>query len=56
MCYVCPKCGKKFKYELGRMDEFGPRFGECPVCGTMGKFDHDGPRNGEDAVFEEVLD
>ena len=56
MCYVCPKCGQKFKYELGRMDEFGPEFGKCPKCGEMGKFDHDGPRRGEDAEFIEVLD
>lgn len=55
MCYICPKCGKKFKYELGRMQEFGPEYGLCPKCQIQGKFDHDGPKRAEDNEFEEVL-
>lgn len=55
MCYICPKCGKKFKYEFGRMSEFGSQFGLCPVCNVEGTYDHDGARSKNDEEFEEVL-
>ncbi|MCQ2554071.1 MAG: excinuclease ATPase subunit [Clostridia bacterium] len=55
MCYICPECGQKFKYELGLLNELGPEFGTCPKCGAEGKLDHDGPRRKEDEDFVEVL-
>ena len=54
MCYTCPKCGHKFKYELDRMQEFGEDFGKCPKCGAEGTFEHDGPRRAADDIYEEV--
>jgi len=52
--YHCPKCGKKFSYESGRMMEFGDEFGKCPVCGVMGTYEKDGARTIDDKDYEEV--
>ncbi len=54
ICYVCPKCGCKFKYELGLISELGDAFGKCPDCGEFGIFDHDGPYSSQDDEFEDV--
>lgn len=34
--YECPKCRKKFRYELEFASE--PNFGMCPDCKVMGTF------------------
>lgn len=54
MYYNCPVCGKKFKYALDLMSEFGEEFGKCPVCGTMGTYEYDGPRRKDDKDYFEV--
>jgi len=54
MCYECPKCGKKFRYDLGMMAEDGPDFGTCPNCGTAGKYIKEGPVSKEIMEYEEA--
>lgn len=54
MYYHCPKCGKKFEYEVGRIAEFGSEFGYCPDCHVMGVFEKDGARTLDDADYYEV--
>ncbi|MDC7301078.1 MULTISPECIES: excinuclease ATPase subunit [Agathobacter] len=54
MYYICPNCGKKFKYALDMIPEFGDDYGKCPVCGTMGTYEKDGARTKDDADYEEV--
>ena len=54
MYYVCPDCGKKFKYALDMIPEFGDAFGRCPVCKTQGTYLFDGARPKDDADYEEV--
>ncbi|MDD6879954.1 MAG: excinuclease ATPase subunit [Firmicutes bacterium] len=54
MYYNCEKCGKKFKYALDLMVEFGDDYGKCPVCGTMGTYEYDGPRRKDDNDYFEV--
>ena len=34
MCYTCKKCGKKYKYAIDLIGDFGADFGKCPVCGS----------------------
>ena len=34
MFYECPKCGRKYRWEL--VDLSDPQFGCCPGCGSMG--------------------
>ncbi len=36
MFYICPNCGKKFKYTLDNLAD--EEFGKCPGCGTEGEF------------------
>ena len=54
MYYHCPRCGRKFKYALDLMVEFGEDFGKCPTCGCMGIYEYDGPRRKEDNDYFEV--
>lgn len=54
MYYHCPDCGKKFKYALDLMAEFGDDFGKCPNCNTLGEYEYDGPRRTDDNDYEEV--
>ena len=54
--YVCPSCGKKFKYAQDMISEFGNDFGKCPVCGVMGTYVKDGPRGKDDMEYDEVED
>lgn len=54
MYYKCPFCGKKFKYALDLLSEFGDDFGKCPECGHMGSYEYDGPRRKDDADYFEV--
>lgn len=34
--YDCPKCGKKYRWELSNMNE--DDFAKCPACQTEGTF------------------
>lgn len=43
MYYICPECGLKYKYELGRLTELGNKFGCCPKCGIEGRYIKEGP-------------
>ncbi len=54
MYYHCPNCGKKFKSTTDMIPDLGPRFGQCPDCGTDGILDKDGARTPDDADYEEV--
>jgi len=54
MYYRCPKCGKKFKYALDVLPEFGDDFGHCPDCGTMGVYEKEGARTPDDLDYFEV--
>lgn len=54
MYYICPQCGKKFKYATDLIPEFGEEFGKCPACGTMGAFEKEGARTLDDLDYEEV--
>jgi hypothetical protein len=54
MYYHCCKCGKRFKYAIDMIPEFGQDFGHCPVCGTEGSFEKDGARIPDDVLYEEV--
>ena len=42
MYYHCPKCGRKFKYAIDLIPEFGDDFGHCPVCDEPGIYEKDG--------------
>lgn len=52
--YHCPDCGKKFKYAVEDIPDFGDRFGSCPDCGTAGVYEQDGPRIPQDLDYFEV--
>ena len=54
MYYICPDCGKKYKYELDLMTSLGACFGCCPVCGAMGDFEKESPRTAGDEEYEEI--
>lgn len=54
MYYKCPKCGKKFKSELGVMEEMGKRFGQCPDCKIDSEFIKEGQKTKDDLDYEEV--
>ena len=54
MYYHCPECGKKFKYAVDMIPDFGDDFGHCPECGAMGVFEKDGARTPDDMDYEEV--
>lgn len=54
MYYRCPQCGKKFKYAIDLIPEFGDAFGLCPECETPGEYVKDGARAKDDAEYEEV--
>ncbi len=54
MYYHCPICGKKFKYAVDLIPEFGDNFGKCPNCSTSGIFEKDGARTIDDMDYEEV--
>ena len=54
MYYICPQCGKKFKYATYLIPEFGEEFGKCPACGAMGAFEKEGARTLDDLDYEEV--
>ena len=52
--YECPVCGKKYKYDFSRNDEFGNSFGDCPNCKVPGKYVDDGARRPDDLDYPEV--
>ena len=52
--YHCPDCGKKFKYAVEDIPDFGDSFGTCPDCGKMGEYEQDGPRIPQDLDYFEV--
>lgn len=54
MYYHCPKCGKRFKYAIDMIPEFGQDFGHCPACSAEGIFEQDSARIPDDALYEEV--
>lgn len=54
MCYVCNKCGKKYRYAVDLIAEFGSEFGMCPDCGSEGKLTCEGPVSPEIVEYEEV--
>ena len=54
MYYLCPQCGKRFKYALDTIPELGLSFGHCPICGSEGVLEKDGARTPDDASYEEV--
>ncbi len=54
LCYHCPDCGLKFKYELGVLNADGELFGKCPVCKRKGVFDKEGPNVPEFDEYEDV--
>ena len=35
MCYVCEKCGKKYRYAIDLIGDYGADFGKCPVSQTL---------------------
>jgi hypothetical protein len=54
MCYPCKKCGKKYKYAIDLIGDFGADFGKCPVCGSDGDLTYEGPVSPETSQYEEV--
>ncbi len=54
MCYVCNKCGKKYRYATDLIADFGADFGMCPDCGSDGKLTLEGPVSPEVVEYEEV--
>ena len=54
MYYHCDQCGKKFKYEISLIPDFGADFGKCPACHIMGTYEKDGARFPDDADYEEI--
>jgi len=52
--YKCPDCGAKYKYDYSRDSEFGADFGRCPLCGAMGDYVKDGPRQPDDLEYPEA--
>lgn len=54
LCYECPKCGKKFRSDVGLIAELGEKFGKCPDCGAEGNLVKEGPISKEITEFEEV--
>ncbi|MCF0142050.1 MAG: excinuclease ATPase subunit [Parasporobacterium sp.] len=54
MYYICPDCGKKFRYAIELIPEFGDEFGCCPVCGKMGELVGEGPIMAQYQDHEEV--
>ncbi len=52
--YHCPDCGKKFKYAVEDIPDFGDSFGACPDCGAPGVYEQDGPRIPQDLDYFEV--
>ena len=54
MYYHCPRCGKKFKSELGLLAALGENFGQCPECGIDGEFEFQNARVPNDAEYEEI--
>ena len=50
----CPECGKKFKSATDMIQDLGPKFGMCPVCGAEGVLDKEGARTPDDADYEEI--
>lgn len=54
MYYHCPRCGKKFKSELGLLAALGDSFGQCPDCEIDGQFEFQNARVPNDAEYEEI--
>lgn len=54
MCYTCKECGKKYKYAIDLIGDFGADFGKCPVCGSEGDLTYEGPVSPETSQYEEV--
>lgn len=52
--YICPKCGKLFKYSIDLIGEYGEDFGKCPACEERGRFVKEGARTLDDLEYEEV--
>ena len=54
MYYHCPRCGKKFKYALDLIAEFGDSYGQCPDCKVMGVYERDGAIGPDDAEYADI--
>ncbi len=54
MYYHCPQCGKKFKYDVSMIPDFGDDFGKCPDCKVDGKYEFDGARVPNDCEYPEI--
>ncbi len=54
MCYICEKCGKKYRYAIDLIGDYGADFGKCPVCGSEGKLVCEGPVSVETQQYEDV--
>ena len=54
MCYICNNCGKKYRYAIDLIGEYGEDFGKCPDCGSDGKLAWEGPVSTETAQYEDV--
>ncbi len=54
MYYICPDCGRKFKYCLDVITPMGDRFGTCPFCGAAGVYEKDGAIFPDDNDYYEV--
>ena len=51
MYYRCPQCGKKFKYAIDLIPEFGDAFGTCPDCHAGGVLEGEGARTKDDDAY-----
>ena len=54
MCYTCKKCGKKYRYAIDLIGDFGADYGKCPVCGSEGHLDAEGPVGDATRSYEDV--
>ena len=54
MCYTCKKCGKKYRYAIDLIGDYGPDYGKCPVCGSDGNLDAEGPVGDATRPYEDV--
>ncbi len=52
--YTCAGCGKRFKYAVDMIAEFGDNFGRCPACGTAGTPEKEGAAASDDLSYEEA--
>ncbi len=52
--YLCPSCGKRFKYATDMIPVFGDDFGRCPDCHEPCTPEREGAIIPEDALYPEV--